>query len=163
MGVSVSQVVLKINGQAHTLDAPSDMPLLWALRDKLNLTGTKYSCGIGVCGTCTVLVNGIPMQSCLMPAISLAGAEITTIEGLDPAGNHPVQKAWDDEDVAQCGYCQGGQILTASALLKQNPNPGDQDIDAAMAGVLCRCGTYSRIRKAIKRAAQYAAEQGGAA
>ncbi len=163
MGVSVSQVVLKINGQAHTLDAPSDMPLLWALRDKLNLTGTKYSCGIGVCGTCTVLVNGIPMQSCLMPAISLAGAEITTIEGLDPAGNHPVQKAWDDEDVAQCGYCQGGQILTASALLKQNPNPGDRDIDAAMAGVLCRCGTYSRIRKAIKRAAQYAAEQGGAA
>jgi isoquinoline 1-oxidoreductase alpha subunit len=163
MGVSVSQVILKINGQAHTLDAPSDMPLLWALRDKLNLTGTKYSCGIGVCGTCTVLVNGIPMRSCLMPAISLAGAEITTIEGLDPAGNHPVQKAWNDADVAQCGYCQGGQILTASALLKQNPNPADQDIDAAMAGVLCRCGTYSRIRKAIKRAAQYADEQGGAA
>ena len=159
----MSQVTLNINGQAHTLDVPSDMPLLWTLRDILNLTGTKYSCGIGVCGTCTVLVNGIPMRSCVMPAISMAGTEITTIEGLDPAGNHPLQKAWNDEDVPQCGYCQGGQILTASALLKRNPNPGDQDIDAAMAGVLCRCGTYSRIRKAIKRAAKYSAEQGGAA
>ena len=159
----MSQVTLKINGQAHTVDAPSDMPLLWALRDVLNMTGTKYSCGIGICGTCTVLVNGLPMRSCVMPAISMAGAEITTIEGLDPEGNHPVQKAWNDEDVPQCGYCQGGQILTASALLKQNPNPDDQDIDAAMSGVLCRCGTYSRIRKAIKRAAKYAAEQGGAA
>jgi len=162
-GVSMSQVILNINGQAHTLDVPSDMPLLWTLRDILNLTGTKYGCGIGVCGTCIVLVNGIPTRSCVMPAISMAGAEITTIEGLDPAGNHPVQKAWNDEDVPQCGYCQGGQILTASALLERNPNPGDQDIDAAMAGVLCRCGTYSRIRKAIRRAAKYAAEQGGAA
>jgi len=145
------------------VDVPSDMPLLWALRDILNMTGTKYSCGIGVCGTCIVLVNGTPMQSCVLPAISMGGTEITTIEGLDPAGDHPVQKAWNDEDVPQCGYCQGGQILTASALLRQNPNPGDQDIDAAMAGVLCRCGTYSRIRKAIKRAAKIAAEQGGAA
>ena len=159
----MSQITLKINGQPHTLDVPSDMPLLWALRDHLNLTGTKYSCGIGVCGTCTVLVNGIPMRSCVMPAAGLAGAEITTIEGLDPTGNHPVQKAWNDEDVPQCGYCQGGQILTASALLKQNPNPDDQDIDAAMAGVLCRCGTYPRIRKAIKRAAKYADDQGGTA
>lgn len=159
----MSQVTLKINGQAHTVDAPSDMPLLWALRDILNMTGTKYSCGIGVCGTCTVLVNGIPMRSCVMPAVGMAGAEITTIEGLDPDGRHPVQKAWNDEDVPQCGYCQGGQILAASALLKQNPNPDDQDIDAAMSSVLCRCGTYSRIRKAIKRAAEYAAEQGGPA
>ena len=157
----MSQVTLNINGQTHTVDVPSDMPLLWALRDTLNLTGTKYSCGIGVCGTCTVLVNGTPMRSCAMPAISMAGVEITTIEGLDPSGNHPVQKAWNDEDVPQCGYCQGGQILAASALLKQNPNPSDQDIDAAMAGVLCRCGTYSRIRKAIKRAAEYAAREGG--
>jgi len=157
----MSQVTLNINGQAHTLDVPSDMPLLWALRDTLNLTGTKYSCGIGVCGTCTVLINGTPMRSCVMPAISMAGVEITTIEGLDPAGNHPVQKAWNDEDVPQCGYCQGGQILAASALLRQNPNPSDQDIDAAMAGVLCRCGTYSRIRKAIKLAAEYADREGG--
>ncbi|MBT8102734.1 MAG: (2Fe-2S)-binding protein [Gammaproteobacteria bacterium] len=159
----MSQVTLKINGEIHALNIPPDMPLLWALRDKLNLTGTKYSCGIGVCGTCTVLVNGIPMRSCVMPAFSMAGTEITTIEGLDPAGNHPVQKAWNDEDVPQCGYCQGGQILTATALLERNPNPDDQDIDAAMAGVLCRCGTYSRIRKAIKRAANYPAEQGGTA
>ncbi|NOR37471.1 MAG: 2Fe-2S iron-sulfur cluster binding domain-containing protein [Woeseiaceae bacterium] len=159
----MSQVTLKINGQAHTVDAPSDMPLLWALRDVLNMTGTKYSCGIGICGTCTVLVNGIPMRSCVMPAISMAGAEITTIEGLDPDGDHPIQKAWNDEDVPQCGYCQGGQILTASALLKRNPDPNDQDIDAAMSGVVCRCGTYPRIRKAIKRAAKYAAEQGGTA
>ncbi len=156
----MSNVTLKINGQAVTVDVPSDMPLLWALRDKLDLTGTKYSCGIGVCGSCTVLVNGVPMRSCVMPAVSMAGMEITTIEGLDPAGEHPVQKAWNEEDVPQCGYCQAGQILTASALLQQNPNPSDADINGAMAGVLCRCGTYPRIRKAIKRAARYAAETG---
>jgi len=158
----MSSVTLKINGQSYSLDAPSDMPLLWALRDKLNLVGTKYSCGIGVCGSCTVLVNGAPMRSCVMPATSAAGMDITTIEGLDPAGEHPVQKAWNDEDVAQCGYCQAGQILTASALLSQNPNPSDEDIDSAMAGVMCRCGTYHRIRKAIKRAAAYATGEGGA-
>ena len=158
----MSSVTLKINGQSYSLDAPSDMPLLWALRDKLNLVGTKYSCGIGVCGSCTVLVNGAPMRSCVMPATSMAGMDITTIEGLDPAGEHPVQKAWNDEDVAQCGYCQAGQILTASALLSRNPNPGDEDIDSAMAGVMCRCGTYHRIRKAIKLAAAYAAGEGGA-
>lgn len=150
----MSAVTLKINGQSHTVDVPLDMPLLWALRDKLNLTGTKYSCGIGVCGTCTVLVNGIPTRSCVMPAATMAGAEITTIEGLDPSGNHRVQKAWNDEDVSQCGYCQGGQILTASALLERNPEPSDEDIEVAMSGVLCRCGTYPRIRKAIKRAAK---------
>ena len=150
----MSTVTLNINGQSHTLEVASDLPLLWALRDKLNLVGTKYSCGIGVCGTCTVLVNGVPMRSCTMPAIAMAGAEITTIEGLDPDGNHPVQMAWHEEDVPQCGYCQGGQILTASALLARNPQPSDEDIDAAMSGVLCRCGTYPRIRKAIKRAAE---------
>jgi aerobic-type carbon monoxide dehydrogenase small subunit (CoxS/CutS family) len=157
----MSHVNLKINGQTVSIDVPSDMPLLWALRDKLNLVGTKYSCGIGVCGSCTVLVNGVPMRSCTMPAISMAGMEITTIEGLDPTGEHPVQKAWNEEDVPQCGYCQAGQVLTASALLRRNPNPSDDDIDSAMSGVLCRCGTYPRIRKAIKRAAKYADGTGG--
>jgi aerobic-type carbon monoxide dehydrogenase small subunit (CoxS/CutS family) len=146
-------VTLKINGQSRAVDVAPDMPLLWALRDKLDLVGTKYSCGIGVCGACTVLVNGAPVRSCTTPAIAMAGAEITTIEGLDPNGNHPVQRAWIQEDVAQCGYCQGGQVLTAAALLARNPDPSDDDIDAAMSGVLCRCGTYPRIRKAIKRAA----------
>ncbi len=159
----MSQVTLKINGESHTIDVPSDMPLLWALRDKLDMTGTKYSCGIGTCGTCTVLANGVPLQSCVVPAASMQGAEITTIEGLDPDGNHPVQKAWNDEDVPQCGYCQGGQILAASVLLKHNPQPTDDDIDAAMSGILCRCGTYSRIRKAIKLAAKYSAAEGGVA
>jgi isoquinoline 1-oxidoreductase alpha subunit len=158
----MSEITLKINGQSHTLEVTSDMPLMWALRDKLNLVGTKYSCGIGTCGTCTVLVNGTPVRSCVIPAQKMTGMEITTIEGLDPEGNHPVQRAWNDEDVPQCGYCQGGQILTATALLRQNPDPGDDDIDAAMAGVLCRCGTYPRIRKAIKRAARYSANEGGA-
>jgi len=157
----MSKVTLTINGEAVTVDIPSDTPLLWALRDQLNLVGTKYSCGIGVCGSCTVLVNGVPMRSCVMPAVSMVGMEITTIEGLDPAGEHPVQKAWNDEDVPQCGYCQAGQILTATALLRQNPNPNDEDIDSAMSGVLCRCGTYHRIRKAIKLAAKYSAATGG--
>lgn len=150
----MSDITLKINGQSRTVDVTPDMPLLWALRDKLNLVGTKYSCGIGVCGTCTVLVNGMPVRSCAMPAMSVVGADITTIEGLDPDGKHVVQTAWDDEDVPQCGYCQAGQILTASALLARNPNPTDEDINVAMSGVLCRCGTYPRIRKAIKRAAR---------
>jgi isoquinoline 1-oxidoreductase alpha subunit len=158
----MSEITLKINGQSHTLEVTSDMLLMWALRDKLNLVGTKYSCGIGTCGRCTVLVNGTPGRSCVIPAQKMTGMEITTIEGLDPEGNHPVQRAWNDEDVPQCGYCQGGQILTATALLRQNPDPGDDDIDAAMAGVLCRCGTYPRIRKAIKRAARYSANEGGA-
>lgn len=160
-GTEMSVVTLRINGVDLTIDVPSDMPLLWALRDILNLTGTKYSCGIGTCGTCTVLINGVPMRSCIMPAVGVTGAEITTIEGLDPTGNHPVQKAWNDEDVPQCGYCQGGQILTASALIARNADPSNDDIDNAMSGVLCRCGTYPRIRKAIKRAAQYASDEGG--
>ncbi|MEJ2275800.1 MAG: (2Fe-2S)-binding protein [Woeseiaceae bacterium] len=139
----MSEVTLKINGQDHTVDVTPDMPLLWALRDLLNLTGTKYGCGIGTCGTCTVLMNGNPMRSCVTPAIAAAGSEITTIEGLDPQGNHPVQRAWNDEDVPQCG----------------NPRPTDADIDNAMSSVMCRCGTYVRIRKAIKRAAGYAADR----
>ena len=155
----MSKVTLSINGSQHTIDVPEDLPLLWALRDILNLTGTKYGCGIGTCGTCTVLVSGLPMRSCVVPAVAATGAEITTIEGLDPAGMHPVQRAWNDEDVPQCGYCQGGQILTATALLSRTPRPSDGDIDGAMSGVLCRCGTYPRIRKAIKRAADYMAER----
>jgi len=156
----MSEVTLNINGSQHTIDVPEDMPLLWALRDVLNLTGTKYGCGIGTCGTCTVLVDGRPMRSCIMRTAAAAGTEIMTIEGLNPAGKHPVQRAWNDEDVPQCGYCQGGQVLTATALLSHTPQPDDEDINSAMAGVLCRCGTYPRIRKAIKRAAGYMAEQG---
>ena len=154
-------ITLKINGKDHTLDAPADMPLLWALRDKLNMTGTKYGCGIGECGTCTVLVDGVPRQSCRLPASKMAGREITTIEGLSTGGDHPVQRAWHEEDVPQCGYCQGGQILTAAALLEKNPKPDDAAIDKAMKDNLCRCGTYFRIRKAIKLAAVYKSGKGG--
>lgn len=156
------RVTLRINGKDHTLDVTPDLPLLWALRDKLNMTGTKYSCGIGVCGTCTVLVDGEPVQSCRRPAVKLEGREITTIEGLSADGSHPVQKAWHEEDVPQCGYCQGGQILTATALLEKNPKPDDAAIDKAMSGILCRCGTYVRIRKAIKLAAVYTSDAGDA-
>lgn len=156
------QVTLKINGKDHKLDVSSDMPLLWALRDKLNMVGTKYGCGIGLCGTCTVLVDGEPVQSCRRKAVSMEGKQITTIEGLSADGLHPVQKAWNEEDVAQCGYCQGGQILTAAALLEKNPNPDDAAIDEALSGNLCRCGTYMRIRKAIKLAAVYAKDTGDA-
>ena len=156
----MSEFTLKINGQEYRVDVPDDMPLLWVLRDELNLTGTKYGCGIGTCGTCTVLVDGTPMRSCVRRAVRFEGREITTIEGLDSSGNHPVQKAWNEVDVPQCGYCQGGQILSAFALLASNPNPSDKDIDDAMSGVICRCGTYPRIRKAIKRAAKDAAKAG---
>ncbi len=156
----MTTVSLRINDQDYSIDVPDDMPLLWVLRDKLNLVGTKYSCGIGTCGTCTVLVDGSPAKSCVVPASSLAGKEIVTIEGLDPAGNHPVQKAWNEIDVPQCGYCQGGQILTASALLKESPHPTDEEIDTAMSAVLCRCGTYPRVRKAIRLAADRLAGEG---
>ena len=138
------------------------MPLLWVLRDKLNITGTKYGCGIGLCGACTVLVDGEPVQSCRRTAVKLEGREITTIEGLSADGSHPVQKAWNEVDVPQCGYCQGGQILSAAALLEKNPKPNDADIDKAMSGNLCRCGTYFRIRKAIKLAAVYKSDGGDA-
>ena len=154
----MAQITLKINGTEHSLDVHPDMPLLWALRDKLNLTGTKYSCGIGECGTCTVLVDGVPVRSCLRTAERMDGREITTIEGISPDASHPVQKAWHEEDVPQCGYCQGGQILAAVALLEKNPNPDDAAIDKAMSGNLCRCGTYVRIRKAIHRAAELMAD-----
>ena len=150
----MSEITLIINGEKHTVDVPSDMPLLWALRDKLNMTGTKYSCGIGQCGTCTVLINGMPMRSCITPAASVAGIEVTTIEGLSEDGEHPVQKAWHKLDVPQCGYCQGGQILTAASLIERNANPTNADIDAAHSGNICRCGTYYRIRKAVKLAAE---------
>ena len=158
----MGKVTLSINDKQHELDVAGDTPLLWALRDQLDLVGTKYGCGIGLCGSCMVLVDGEPVQSCLMPVGEMAGRKITTIEGLDPAGAHPVQRAWNDVDVAQCGYCQGGQILSAVALLAANPDPDDEAIDRAMSGNICRCGTYPRIRKAIKLAARYSLEEGGA-
>jgi aerobic-type carbon monoxide dehydrogenase small subunit (CoxS/CutS family) len=142
-----------VNGEEHEIDADGDMPLLWLLRDGLGLTGTKYGCGIGACGACTVHVDGTATRSCLTPISSVAGKSVTTIEGIGAGTMHVVQQAWIDENVPQCGYCQAGQIMSAAALLVRNPAPGDEDIDAAMAGNLCRCGTYSRIRKAIHRAA----------
>ena len=156
----MAEMTLNINGQARVVDVEPDTPLLWVLRDDLNLVGTKYGCGIGACGSCTVLVDGKAMRACLTRASSVRSAEVVTIEGLDAKGMHPVQQAWIEEDVAQCGYCQAGQILTAVALLDEKPQPSDQDIDTAMAGVLCRCGTYTRIRKAIHRAAQIAGADG---
>ncbi len=153
-------ITLQVNGKAHEIDADPAMPLLWALRDLLGLTGTKYSCGISVCGACTVLVEGKPVRSCVTPVSAVSGKAITTIEGLSPDRSHPVQQAWLEEQVPQCGYCQSGQILSAVALLNTTPQPTDADIDAAMSGVLCRCGTYQRIRKAIKRAANIATREG---
>ena len=145
---------LNVNGKAQTVDVPGDMPLLWALRDVLNLKGTKFGCGIGQCGACTVQVNGRAQRSCqTMVKQVAANAQITTIEGLSLDGSHPVQRAWTELDVPQCGYCQAGQVMSAAALLAQKPNPTDADINTAMAGNLCRCGTYVRIREAIKRAA----------
>lgn len=152
----MSSFDLLVNGQSYTVEAESQMPLLWALRDLLGLTGTKFSCGMGLCGSCTVLIDGEPTRSCVTPLSSLAGKAITTIEGLSPDGSHPLQKAWQTEKVSQCGYCQPGQIMNAVALLEKNPNPSDADIDAAMSGNLCRCGTYQRIRRAIHSAAQEA-------
>lgn len=144
---------LHINGEPHALDVPDDMPLLWVLRDVLGLTGTKFGCGISLCGACTVHVDGQPVRSCVTPIGTVAGNEIVTIEALerDPIGK-AVQAAWRELDVVQCGYCQSGQVMAATALLRLNPKPVDADIDAAMAGNLCRCGTYGRIRNAIKRA-----------
>lgn len=153
-------VKLQINGKEHEIEADPAMPLLWALRDLLGLTGTKYSCGISACGACTVLVDGKPVRSCVTPVSAVSGNAIMTIEGLSNDRSHPVQQAWLEEQVPQCGYCQSGQIMAAVALLSQKPNPTEADIDTAMAGVLCRCGTYPRIRKAIKRAAAIAAREG---
>ena len=142
-----------INGRAVTVDGEEDTPLLWVIRDVIGLTGTKFGCGIGMCGACTVHVGGRPTRSCITPLGSVAGAKVTTIEGLDPEGRHPVQQAWADLQVPQCGYCQSGQIMQAVSLINDFPSPTDQDIDAVMAGNLCRCMTYVRIRNAIKRAA----------
>jgi isoquinoline 1-oxidoreductase alpha subunit len=146
---------LNVNGRAVTVDADPSTPLLWALRDHLGLTGTKYSCGVAVCGTCTVHVNGQPVRSCTTPIAAVAGAQITTIEAVenDRVGR-AVQDAWVRNDVVQCGYCQSGQVMAATALLKTNRRPTDADIDAAMSGILCRCGTYQRVRAAIKDAAK---------
>jgi isoquinoline 1-oxidoreductase alpha subunit len=147
---------LLVNGKEHEVAAPDDMPLLWVLRDVLGMTGTKFGCGMAQCGACTVLLDGEPIRSCVRPAADLAGRSITTIEGLGTAGDHPVQKAWAEVDVVQCGYCQSGQIMTTVALLKAKPDPTDADIDAALSGNLCRCGTYQRIRSAVHRAAAMA-------
>jgi aerobic-type carbon monoxide dehydrogenase small subunit (CoxS/CutS family) len=144
---------LNVNGKSTTVDVPGDMPLLWALRDVLNLTGTKFGCGIGQCGACTVHLKGKPIRACQTPVSAAAGSPITTIEGLSTGGTHPVQQAWMELDVPQCGYCQAGQIMSAAALLAEKPKPTDADIDAAMSGNICRCATYVRIRQAIHRAA----------
>jgi len=145
---------ITVNGTDAQVDAPDDMPLLWALRDLMGLTGSKYGCGIGQCGACTVHLNGAPVRSCLLPVGQVSGQAITTIEGLaDGDALHALQQAWIEKDVAQCGYCQSGQIMSAAALLQSNPEPTDADIDAAMAGNYCRCGTYIRIREAIHAAA----------
>jgi len=149
----MASIALTVNGQEYTVDAGPETPLLWVLRDFLGLTGTKYGCGMGLCGACTVLVDGQATRSCTLPVSQAAGRQITTIEGLSPDGSHPLQQAWLAENVSQCGYCQPGQIMAAAALLAENPQPSDEDIDAAMAGNLCRCGTYQRIRRAIHRAA----------
>ncbi len=145
---------LNVNGQSRTVDVAPDTPLLWVLRDSLELVGTKFGCGIGKCGACTVHLNGVPTRACMKPVSTIkANQAITTIEGLSADGSHPLQKAWVELDVAQCGYCQAGQIMTAAALLKNTPKPTDEDIDDAMAGNLCRCATYLRIRAGIKLAA----------
>jgi len=146
-------IAFTLNGKATTVNVDPQMPLLWVLRDTLNLTGTKFGCGMALCGACTVHINGEASRSCITPVSSIEGKKITTIEGLSPDGSHPVQKAWMEEDVPQCGYCQTGQIMSAVALLAKKPNPTDVEIDDAMSGNLCRCGTYQRIRKAIHRAA----------
>jgi len=146
-------IELAINGSQHSLEVEADTPLLWVLRDALGLTGTKFGCGLGLCGACSVLLEGQLVRSCSVPVSAVAGKAITTIEGLSPDGSHPVQQAWIAESVPQCGYCQSGMILAAVALLERKPHPTDADIDAAMTN-LCRCGTYVRVRKAIHRAAQ---------
>ena len=150
----MSNFELTINDTAYNLEADPQMPLLWALRDLLGLTGTKFSCGEGLCGTCTVLIDGEPTRSCVTHLSAVSDKKITTIEGLSENGDHPLQKAWSEEHVTQCGYCQPGQIMNAAALLEKNPDPSDEDIDFAMTNVLCRCGTYQRIRRAIHLVAE---------
>ena len=145
---------LKINGEEREVDVDPNTPLIWVIREDLNLVGTKYGCGVSQCGACTVHLNDAAVRSCVLPVSAVANQPITTIEGLSDEGDHPVQKAWIEEDVSQCGYCQTGQIMSATALLKTNPNPTDEDIDMAMSGNICRCATYVRIKKAIKKASK---------
>jgi aerobic-type carbon monoxide dehydrogenase small subunit (CoxS/CutS family) len=147
-------ITLMVNGTARSVEVSPDTPLLWALRDTLALTGTKFGCGIGSCGSCTVLLDGAPVRSCQVTVAEVKNRKVTTIEGLSPDGSHPVQRAWIADEVPQCGYCQSGQIVAAAALLTRKPRPTDADIDDAMDGILCRCGTYDRIRRAIHRAAK---------
>jgi isoquinoline 1-oxidoreductase alpha subunit len=151
--MEVMPYTLKINGQSKTVDVPADTPLLWVLRDVLNMKGTKFGCGIGACGACTVQLNGNAVRACQTQVSRVGNQEVKTIEGLSPDGSHPLQKAWMELDVPQCGYCQAGQLMSASALLAKNPKPSDADIDNAMTGNVCRCGTYVRIREAIHLAA----------
>ena len=146
-------VTFKVNGKQASVDVPPDMPLLWVLRDVLNLKGTKFGCGAAQCGACTVHVRGVPTRSCVLPVSGVQGSEVTTVEGLSPDSSHPLQRAWEELDVPQCGYCQAGQLMSAAALLAKNPKPSDVDIDVAMNGNLCRCATYPRIREAMHRAA----------
>jgi isoquinoline 1-oxidoreductase subunit alpha len=145
-------ITITVNGTPHQLDVEDEMPLLWVLRDEIGLTGTKFGCGIAACGACTVHVDGKPVRSCSVPIGSVAGAQVTTIEGLSADSKHPVQQAWLTEEVPQCGYCQSGQIMAVAAYLRQNPNPTDADIDASLTNI-CRCGTYERLRRAVHRAA----------
>ena len=145
---------LNINGTARDVDATADMPLLWVLRDVLGLTGTKFGCGMAQCGACTVHLDGQAVRSCVLPVSAVGDRMVTTIEGLSPDGSHPVQKAWVEADVVQCGYCQPGQIMSAAALIAHNPSPTDEEIDLALAGNVCRCGTYQRIREAVRKAAE---------
>lgn len=152
-------VKLKINGSNHEVDVDANTPLLWVIRDEVGLTGTKFGCGIAACGACTVHLDGVPIRSCVTPVADAEGGELTTIEGLSESNSHPVQQAWLDIQTPQCGYCQSGQIMSAAALLADNPKPTDQDIDDAMSGNLCRCGTYPRIRKAIHRSAELMAKE----
>jgi aerobic-type carbon monoxide dehydrogenase small subunit (CoxS/CutS family) len=153
-------ISLKVNGKRFDVEVPPDTPLLWVIRENLGLTGTKYGCGIAQCGACTVHVNGEAVRSCVTPVAAVVGKDVVTIEGLSPDNNHPVQRAWIADDVPQCGYCHSGQIMSAAALLRENPTPSDADIDDAMSGNICRCGTYQRIRRAIHRAARIMAEGG---
>lgn len=156
------RVTFKVNGKSTTIDAAGEMPLLWVLRDILDLKGTKFGCGIEQCGACTVHLNGTAIRSCTWPVSAAAGADVMTIEGLSPTGTHPLQRAWEEIDVPQCGYCQAGQIMSAAALLAKTPKPTNEQIESAMNGNLCRCGTYLRIRQAVKRASAIAvAERGG--
>ncbi|MEM9386146.1 MAG: (2Fe-2S)-binding protein [Pseudomonadota bacterium] len=155
----MSETTLTVNGKTRTVDADDAMPLLWYLRDELELTGTKFGCGMGLCGACTVHLDGRATRACQTPVSAAVGKEVTTVEGLSPDGTHPLQQAWLEQRVPQCGYCQAGQLMTAADFLARNPDPSDEEIDQAMAGNICRCGTYLRIRKAVRSAADKMGER----